>query len=338
MAQEVTLEKFAQTMEEGTVVACLVKVGDKVKTGDVIFEVETDKATIEMESPANGFVKHILVRTGQTVPVDTPIMILGGKNEQVPQSYIDSLKVAAADPTLPAPTQDTQPATPAFKLGAKLPLSRTQKLIGRKMLHSKRQIPCFYLNAGADVTEIVALRTKMNKSAQLKVAYTDFILRAAALALKQYPLMTGQLAGEYIHLADDIDIGLAITVNDDLVAPVVKNVDKKDVRQIAAETQALVAKANGHKLSLAELQGGCMTLSNLGALGIESFTAIVVPGQCSILGVGRITDTCVPANADISVRKLMNLTLSVDHRVVNGAYAAQFLDFLKRLLEEAVNL
>jgi len=150
--------------------------------------------------------------------------------------------------------------------------------------------------------------------------------------------MTGQLAGNVIQLAGAVHVGLAISVPDGLVAPLVKDVNKKDLRQVARDSQALVERARSDKLDLSDLEGGCITVSNLGAFGIESFIPIVVPGQCSILGVGQIADTCVPDNGNILVRKLMNMTLSVDHKVANGAYAAQFLDFTRKLLEDPSSL
>jgi len=298
MAREVRLPQLGQTMEEGTIVNCLVKVGDEVKKGDVIFEIETDKATLEMESPSAGFVKYILVETDQTLPVGVPILVLGDKDEEVAQSFVDSLKV----------------------------------------LQSKREIPCFYLSVKADVTDLVQLRAKLNKTSpakgRMKVAYNDFIIRAVAMGLEKFPIMTGQLAGDSIQLAEAIGIGLAISVPGGLVAPIVKDVNKKDVRQIARDTKALVEKARSNKLAPEDLEGGCFTVSNLGAFEIESFIPIVVPGQCSILGIGQISETCVPQDGNIMVRKLMSMVLSVDHKVTNGAYAAQFLDYVRKLLED----
>jgi len=201
------------------------------------------------------------------------------------------------------------------------------------MLKSKREIPCFYLTVRADVTGLVALRTKMNETGDVKVSYNDFIIKAVAKGLEKYPIMTGQLAGDVIKLADAIHVGLAISVPDGLVAPIVKDVNKKNITQIARDAQALIERARSNKLAPADLEGGCITVSNLGALGVDSFIPIVVPGQCSILGIGKITDTCVPQDGNILERKLMNMTLSVDHKVTNGAYAAQFLDFVRKLLE-----
>ncbi|MHC4510568.1 MAG: 2-oxo acid dehydrogenase subunit E2 [Planctomycetota bacterium] len=185
-----------------------------------------------------------------------------------------------------------------------------------------------------DVTDLVQLRTKLNAAGGLKLSYNDFIMKAVATGLEKYPIMTGQLEGETIRLAETINVGLAISVPDGLVAPILKDVNEKNIQQIARDSQALVEKARGNKLAPTDLEGGCITVSNLGAFGIDNFIPIVVPGQCSILGIGQITDTCVPDNGNILVRKQMNMTLSVDHKVANGAYAAQFLDLVKKMLED----
>ncbi len=413
MAREVKLPQLGQTMEEGTVVNCLVKVGDEVKKGDVIFEIETDKATLEMESPVPGFVKFIVAEVNQTLPVGSVMMILGDRDEQVSMEYVEQLtggKGLAAGavrtpagqvPTTVAPLgatpepgklmgkimasprakklaedlgvdlatikgtgpagkiteQDVQnaatakPAKPATApqparspvattpmaqatLGGAVKVNRLQRITAERMLKSKQEIPCFYLTVKVDMTALMALRAQMNESSDVKVAYNDLIMKAVAAGLEKYPIMTGQLAGDVIKLAGSIHVGLAISVPDGLVAPLVKDVNKKNVRQIARDSQALIERAKNDKLDLSDLEGGCITVSNLGAFGIESFIPIVVPGQCSILGIGRIADTCVPDNGNILVRKLMNMTLSVDHKVANGAYAAQFLDFVKKTLED----
>ncbi|MBN2181214.1 MAG: 2-oxo acid dehydrogenase subunit E2 [Sedimentisphaerales bacterium] len=402
MAKEVRLPQLGQTMEEGTIVNCLVKVGDEVKKGDVIFEIETDKATLEMESPADGFVKHILVNVDETLPVGELLLVLGGKDEDVPQDFVDSLKGGAAAPAEtsqaapsaaaepakaePEPAQPAgkimasprakklaadlgvdlakvtgtgpagkiteqdvkaaaeskpAPAAPAavsqgeIRLGQTIALNRLQKITAERMLKSKREIPCFYLTVRVDVTRLVELRNEMNSSGDVKISYNDFIIKAVATGLEKYPIMTGQLDGENIKLAETINIGLAISVPDGLVAPILKDINKKDIKQISSDSKALIEKARGNKLAPTDLEGGCITVSNLGAFGIDNFIPIVVPGQCSILGIGRITDTCVPDNGNILVRKLMNMTLSVDHKVANGAYAAQFLDFVGKQLANA---
>ncbi|UCD53351.1 MAG: 2-oxo acid dehydrogenase subunit E2 [Phycisphaerales bacterium] len=422
MAKEIKLPQLGQTMEEGTIVNCLVKVGDEVKRGDVIFEVETDKATLEMESPADGVVKHILAQIDQTLLVGAPMMVLGDKDEEVPQSFVDALTGGASTPaaapeapavaapvetvaepeparptgrimasprakrlaaemgvdltrvrgtgpagkitevdirkaaagTAPAPTAQPAPTAPApapapapaaprvpageVRLGSAVPVNRLQRITAERMLKSKQEIPCFYLTVRADVTEMVAKRAQLNATGDVKVAYNDFIIKAVATGLEKFPLMTGQLAGNVIQLVEAVHIGLAISVTDGLVAPLVKDVNKKSLMQIARDSQALIERARNDKLDLSDLEGGCITVSNLGAFGIESFIPIVVPGQCTILGIGQIADTCVPDNGNLLVRKLMNMTLSVDHKVANGAYAAQFLDFVRKLLEDPSSL
>lgn len=338
MAKEIRLPHFGQTMEEGTIVDCPVKVGEEVKRGDCVFEIETDKTTLEMESPIDGFVKYILVEAGQTVPVGEPLMVLGSKDEKVPQSFLDSLKTAvAAKPVrqpVDAPDAEKPGVKAEVKIGKIVPLTKKQKLIADRMLKSKRELPCFYLTVRADVTAIVELRDQLNKTPDVKPTYNDFIIKAVATGLQKFPIMTGQLVGNAINLPSSINIGLAVSTPDGLVVPVVKDVQKKTIMQIAADSAALIEKTRNDKLLLTDLEGACITISNLGAFGIYSFIPIVVPSQCSILGIGQITDVCVPDNGGISIRKAMNMTISVDHKIANGAYAAQFLDFTRKLLED----
>ena len=380
MAKDIRLPRLGESMEEGTIVNWLIKPGDIVKTGDVIFEVETDKATIEVESPAGGFVKDILVDTGYTVPVDTPLLILGEKDEQVDQSFLDEL--SAAIPARAAATEETgahhshvfasqrahelaeelgvdlttitpstgtariveadvrhaagiDPIAPGKPLrpGQTIPLTRLQKITAQRMVHSKRNIPCFYLNAKIDVTELLERMQNLNEASDRKISINDFLIRAIAIALKRYPVMTGQLGDDCIHLPGSIGIGLAITRDDGLVSPTIKDPDKMNLPQTAEYTQNLIERARTNKLTLDDLDGACITISNLGSFGVESCIPIVVPGQCSIIGIGTIIDTCVPSRKDVKVRKIMAMTISVDHKVANGADAAQFLDFIKKTLE-----
>ena len=401
MAKEVRLPQLGQTMEEGTIVSCMVGIGDEVKKGDVIFEIETDKATLEMESPADGFVKYILAEVDQTLLVGDILLVLGKRDEEVPQSFVDSLKaetpavkapVAAAPDSVEsqapqaktakkpskviasprakklakelgvdlanvagtgpagkiteqdvqniASSETTEPAetTGEVKFGAAIPVNRLQKITAKKMLQSKQEIPCYYLSVKADVTNLVELRNKLNQAGEVKISYNDFIIKAVAIGIERFPIMAGQMVGDTIKLAKSINIGLAISVPDGLVAPTIKDVQKKGVKEIANDSNVLIAKAVNSNLSPADLEGGCITVSNLGGFGIDAFIPIVVPGQCSILGIGRITDTAVPVDGKILVRKLMSMILSVDHKVANGAYAAQFLDVVKKSLEEPSSL
>jgi pyruvate dehydrogenase E2 component (dihydrolipoamide acetyltransferase) len=352
MAKEVRLPKFGDTMEEGTIVDCKVSVGGHVKSGDVLFDVETDKATLEIESPADGFVKQIIVQVGGSYRIETPLLILGEKDERVSDEFLRSLK--ASTPTTPTIAKSRPakrdkisdlpvpiPVLPQdLKLGQTIPVSKLQKITSEKMLRSKREIPCFYLNVRADVTDLVAYRAKLNKTSETEVAYNDFIIKAIAIGLEKFPIMTGQIDGDDIELAKTIGVGLAISTPEGLIAPIVKDPDKKTVAEIARYSRQLIERTKNNQLTLVDLEGGCITVSNLGAFGVDSFIPIVVPGQCSILGIGKIAETCVPAGDTpdtLGVRKMMNMTLSVDHKVANGGYAAQFLDFVKKTLEDPAN-
>lgn len=414
-AKVVRLQKLGQTMEEGTVVTALVKDGDNVKRGDVVFEIETDKATLEMTSNFEGVVKAMLVAEGDVIAVDAPMIILGNADTQITDAMIASVKgvsAAPADKAAPvaqapvqapvavepevkivaaaakadkvfatprakmtaselgvdistvaakdgalriveadvrkaamapkaaaapaaAPAAKAAPAAPAaeFKLGQTIPITRMQKVVGERMVQSKRDIPCFYLNTTVDMTELVNFRAQFNKTSAVKVSFNDYIVKAMALGCKQFPIMAGQLEGSNIRVAEHINVGLAISVTDGLVAPMCKDADTKSMVELAASNVAMIDRAKNGKLSPDELTGGCITLSNLGAFGVDWFIPIVVPGQCSIIGVGRIKDTLVPQDGNILVRKLMSMTISVDHKVANGAYAAQYLDYVRKLLE-----
>jgi pyruvate dehydrogenase E2 component (dihydrolipoamide acetyltransferase) len=339
-------------MEEGTIVDCKVSIGDHVKSGDVLFDVETDKATLEIESPADGYVKRIMVEVGGSYRIETPLLILGEKDEQVSDEFLRSLK--ASTPTTPTIAKSRPakrekindlpmpiPVLPQdLKLGQTIPVSKLQKITSEKMLRSKQEIPCFYLNVRADVTDLVAYRAKLNKAGETEVAYNDFIIKAIAIGLEKFPIMTGQIDGDDIKLARAIGVGLAISTPEGLIAPIVKDPDKKTIPEIARYSRQLVEKAKNNQLTLEDLEGGCITVSNLGPFGVDSFIPIVVPGQCSILGIGKIADVFVPAGDTpdtLGVHKMMNMTLSVDHKVANGGYAAQFLDFLKKTLEDPAN-
>ena len=357
MAQEVRLPKLGQSMKEGTIVDIFIKEGDAIRQGDNIFEVETDKATLQLESPLSGHVKKILVADEQTIPVDAAIMIIGDSDEQIDPDYIDSLRInspeIAAQPEVifsqvpVASPADFQSATvfsasgdtTDFKPGSSYRLSRLQRITGQRMLQSKRHIPCFYLTTAADVTAAVEFRKQLNQNSDAPdITFNDMIIRAIAISLSQFPVMTGRLTGDCVTLAESMNIGFAVAVDSDVVAPVIKDADCKSLRQIADEMERLIAKAQTGKLLLDDLECSCISLSNLGAFGVDSFIPIVIPGQCSIIGAGRIKDTPAFSGKELKMTKSMNMTISVDHRIANGADAAQFLDTIKKHIEHPDSL
>ena len=370
MAKEVTLPKLGESMQEGTLLRMRVQIGDEVAPGDILYEIETDKATLEVESADSGFVRAILVEACHTVPVGTPMLVLGAADEDVslclerlretagassvagsrsraPSSVqliahklgVDLSAVSSAEAirTVEADLWHTasekRKPVSEYRLGQKIPLTNLQKVIAERMVYSKQNIPCFYLNVRVDMTRVIALREKLNRPSEEDISFNDIILRALALSIQHYPIMTGRLAGDYIRLADRIDIGLAISTAQGLVAPIVKDCCGKTLSQISRACKELVLRVQNNTLTLEDLQGGCMTVSNLDGSGVDSFIPIVVPGQTSILGIGSIQDAVLPSDAGPETRKVMNMTLSVDHKVVNGAEAAQFLDYVKKMLE-----
>jgi pyruvate dehydrogenase E2 component (dihydrolipoamide acetyltransferase) len=215
----------------------------------------------------------------------------------------------------------------------RIPLTRIQKLISQRMLQSKLTKPCFYIESRADVTELMALRIKLGKSLGVKITSNAFFIRVLALAAKEYPIMVGKPDGAHIKLADAINVGFAVNSPQGLIVPVIKDADKKDLAEISRQEKLLTEKARSNKLALVEMEGQTVALSNLGVYGIDSFLGIVPPPTSTILCVGNVVRTVVPADGQIVVRKLTGLSLAVDHRIINNVYAAEFLNFIVEHLQ-----
>jgi pyruvate dehydrogenase E2 component (dihydrolipoamide acetyltransferase) len=356
MAQEVRLPQLGKAMTQATIVRLLVGLNQSVGKGQILCELETDKATLELESPADGMIKHIFCVPEQTLPIHTPLFVIAQANETTPadslkklQTEFDSLlaslksnaseKISSAADAAHPIAEWVEPARTSFHNGKKIPLTRRQRIIADKMLASKQHIPCFYLNIRVDVTNMAELLGQLNRTAADQYAVGDFIFAALARGMKHYPIMTGRLGQNCIILAPTIDIGVVIATENGTVAPVVRDVGSKTLEQISACRRDLTQRAKNDTLTPDDLTDGCITVSDLGEVGVDSFIPIVIPGQCSIMGVGRIFESPVPSGKEeISIRKMMNLNLSIDHRIANGADAAQFLDFVKKQLEHPAEL
>ncbi len=219
-----------------------------------------------------------------------------------------------------------------------IPLTRIQRLIGQRMLQSKAEKPCFYLESKADVTELMSLRPELRKSLGVKITTNAFYIRVLALAVRKYPLTVGRFNGDSIKIADSINVGFAVNAPQGLVVPVIKAADQKTLAEIAHLEQALTDKARDNKLTLEEMEGETIALSNLGAYGIDSFIGIVPPPASTILAVGNVVQTAVVENGSITSRKMVTLNLAADHRVIDGAYAAQFLSFIAEQLQNPQQL
>lgn len=231
------------------------------------------------------------------------------------------------------------PAEPGAKSKKhRIPLTRIQKLICRRMLESKRTKPCFYLEAKADVTELMAMRPKLRKTFGVRITTNAFYIHALALAAQEYPLTVGTLDGDCIKIAERLNVGFAVNAPQGLVVPVVKDADEKALPEIAREEALLTDKARDNKLTLEDIEGETIALSNLGAYGTDSFIGIVPPPTSTIISVGNVIHTVAPMNGEMPERKLVSLTVAADRRVVNEIYAARFLGFIKGHLQNPQEL
>lgn len=420
-----TMPKLSPTMEEGTIAKWCKKEGDFVKSGDVLIQVATDKATVEHSALDEGFLRKILIKEGESAIVNQPIAIFTEKKEesiegykpegqapeiaQVKPALLESVakEAAAAKPvvatgamTQPAfvpepplahysfsgPTGEVEgriPASPLSKKIAKekgidlstikgtgphgrimsrdldlgqpatsvtfgrretpsitpgtyeeIPLSHVRKIIGQRLQESKTFIPHFYTMQEIQADSMVRLRTELS-SVGLKVSYNDFVLRASALALRDHPNVNSGFnsVNQSIIRFKTIDISVAVSVSTGLITPIIRHADFKNLGQLSSEMKVLAVKARDGKLMREEYTGGSFTVSNLGMYGISEFVAIINPPQAAILAVGGIEDRAVVKEGQVVAGKTMRVTLSADHRVLDGADAAKFLKTLQKYLE-----
>jgi pyruvate dehydrogenase E2 component (dihydrolipoamide acetyltransferase) len=220
----------------------------------------------------------------------------------------------------------------------KIPLTRIQKLISERMSQSKRTMPCFYIESKADVTELMAIRPKLRKSLGVKVTTNAFYIRALGLAVRQFPLMAGKLFGENIRIAERVNVGFAVNAPQGLVVPVVKDADKKTLAEIAREEKLLTDLARDNQLTLVDMEGETVALSNLGIYDIDSFLGIVPPPASAILAVGNVVPMVVRKDGEFLARKILSMSLAVDSRIINEPYAARFLSFIKEQLQNPQQL
>ena len=224
------------------------------------------------------------------------------------------------------------------KTETRIPMSRIQKLIGERMLESKRTKPCCYVGIKADTTELMDSRHELKKRLGVKITSNAFYIKALGLAVKEFPLMVGSLQGDSIKIADSVNVGFAVSAPHGLVVPVVKEADKKSLAEIATLEKELTDKARSNKLTLDEITGETIGLSNLGVYDIDSFIGIVPPPATTILAVGNTLRTAVPQNGQVVIRKITDLTIAVDSRIVPDPYAAKFLARLAELLQGPTQL
>lgn len=447
MAQAVIFPKLGQTMEEGAIVKWLKKEGDPVAKGDLLFEIETDKANLEVESFFEGFLLKIYVKEGITVPVNTVVGYVGAKGEKVPdqppKAEAAPAPAAAASPapvqiapppvvaasSKPVPVAEPLPVpviarpTPvaAVPVAAKLlisprakalakaccinparitgtgpngrivekdvqaylessgynnlritptakrlaaekeidvltvrgsgdagrimvediertlkrkpvPLSRMRQVIARRLVESKQTIPHFYVTVKADITELMRFRAEL-KEKGLNYSVNDFVLEAVILSLEEFPVVNSTTDGTSIAWRGDVDLGMAVSIDTGLVVPVLRAAQTLSLKELHTQAKALAEKARSGKLTPDEMTGSSFSISNMGMLNVDQFTAIINPGESGILAVSSGRQVPAVVNGEIKIRTVMAMTLSADHRIVDGSTGALFVNAIRSKLE-----
>ena len=407
MAEVIRMPKMSDTMTEGVIVSWLKQVGDDIKPGDILAEVETDKATMELENYVKGTLLHIGIPAGGSVPVDALIAIVGQKGDDItallsgasapaaPAAKAEEVKTeTVSTPVVQAPAansstdsrvkasplakkiadekgidinsisgsgdggrivkRDVETYTPASKGASKstvvlptvvgqesfdaAPVSQMRKVIARRLSESKHTAPHFYLTMSINMDKVIEARKAMLEYSPVKISVNDIIIKAVAGALRKNPAANSSWLGDKIRYNHHINIGVAVAIEDGLIVPVVKFADSKSLSHISAEVKELADKAKNKKLQPSEFEGNTFTISNLGMFGIDEFTAIINPPDACILAVGAAKETVIVENGQMKIGQVMKVTLSCDHRVVDGAVGSAFLKTLKELLENPVKL
>ncbi|MDA0303240.1 MAG: pyruvate dehydrogenase complex dihydrolipoamide acetyltransferase [Bacteroidetes bacterium] len=410
MAEIIRMPKLSDTMTEGVVASWLKKVGDEVENGELIAEIETDKATMEFESFFDGVLLHIGVEQGGMAPVDSLLCILGEKGEDIsalleaannetaapetpkapapapapvatvpaPVAATSAPVVAAPAPAIPANGRlkasplarklaeerginvaqipgsgeagrivkrdveafngSTAAAAPGVERFTEVGVSQMRKTIARRLAESKFTAPHFYLTVSIEMDTAMDARKSINDAGEVKVSFNDMVVKAAALALKKHPAVNSSWLEDRIRYNEHVHIGVAVAVEDGLLVPVVRHADGKRLSQIGTEVRALAGKAKDKKLQPSEWEGNTFTISNLGMFGIDEFTAIINAPDACILAVGGINAVPVVRDGAVVPGHVMKVTLSCDHRVVDGASGAAFLQDFKSLLENPVRM
>ncbi|WP_174550598.1 dihydrolipoamide acetyltransferase family protein [Nocardia vermiculata] len=429
---EITMPRLSDTMEDGVVDNWLKQVGDTVTRGEVIAEIETDKALMELEAYDDGVLEQIIVEPGVRVPIGEPIAIVGDGSGAAATAGPGSGSAAAPSPTAPdttaarlgddtapsvpggqspesaaagtrtkssplarkiarelgidiatitgtgpggrvtrrdvesahetgasastapappatpvpaspaAPAPATGPAQPATGEYDEVPLTTIQRVSATRLTESKQQAPHIYLTSAIDVTELFTFRAQVNETLAAagtgKVSVNDLLVKAVAVALRADPAVNVSFAGDTARRHHGVHLGIAVATPAGLLVPVVRDADRKSVSAIAAQTRELAERARDRKLRSEEMSGATFTISNLGMYGIEHFTAVINPPEGAILAVGAATDELRLDDDRVVSRKILRVTMSADHRVIDGAVAAQFLARLKDLIEHPLRI
>ena len=395
MSSKILMPALSPTMTEGVINKWLVKVGDIVKAGDIIAEIETDKATMEVEAVDEGKITHLLdEKAGSQVPVNSVIAIIDGdENESIQNLIIEKEKpkeenkkikedlnldknIQVDQNSIHVKSDDRIKASPLVKKISKeknidlttingsgpggriikrdleshenvkasntninfkhevIEPSTMRKVIAKRTLEAKQQIPHFYLTIESNVGKLIELRKKINENNSVKVSFNDLIVKALAMAMKKNPNTNVYWQDNQIFKLNDIDVSVAVAIDEGLITPIVKKVNSKGLNEISKEIKELAKLAKTNSLKPEQYTGGSITVSNLGMFGISEFAAIISPPQASILAVGKIIQKPVVVNESIEIGHTLKSTLSADHRVLDGAVAGKLLKDFNDIIED----
>jgi pyruvate dehydrogenase E2 component (dihydrolipoamide acetyltransferase) len=416
MAETINMPKLGFDMAEGLLVRWVKQVGETINKGDVLAEIETDKATVEVESPASGVVLQLIVDQGTMVPINAPIAVVGAAGEKVDvKPTTDGPQTSAEPQTAPTPaptpqvsapaeassavdgqssavkasplakkiakdnnvnlasvqgtgpggrvvrkdveaalaggaTFDVRPSTPSVPItnyqlptsveDKVVPTTKLRQAIGRRLVESKQTIPHFYVTHEYKMEMLLEMRKQINAylPENEKVSVNDFIIKAAALTLRQFPNLNATIKGNEVIQFGHVNVGVAVTVPGGLMTVVVKDADQKSLRQISGEVKSMAARAREGKVKPEDVDGSTFSTSNLGMYDVEEFIAIVNPPEAAILAIGSAKEIPVVENGQVKIGSRMKVTISVDHRVSDGAEAAQFMQALAGFLENPVRI
>jgi pyruvate dehydrogenase E2 component (dihydrolipoamide acetyltransferase) len=383
MASRVVMPKLTDTMEEGVIIKWYKREGDKVESGDLLAEIETDKAVMDLEAYASGVMRKILAPAESKVPAGALIAVIAREDEDItailkepmPVTTPKTIPAPGAAPSAPAPRpvsageavisprarqmaheagldlatiqgtgpdgliterdvkaalEKKAPAEAAFEVKEPSTMRRT---IARRMTLSKQTAPHFYITMEIDMERAMTLKNQMEGQGT-KLTVTDLLIRAAALTLREFPHINAAYVDEKIRYYKGIHIGLAVGLEEGIITPVLREADRKTLTQIASESRELIERAKARKLMPEDYTGSTFSLSNLGMFEVDHFIAIIQPGEGAVLAVGSVREMPVAEGGQMKVGKRMKVTLSCDHRVIDGLQAAQFLQAFKKRLEQ----
>jgi len=385
------MPKLTDTMEEGIVVEWKKKEGDPVQAGDIIAEIETDKAVMDLEAFASGILRKVMAREGETVKAGALIGVIGEADEDITAAASDSIAASAAvktaSPKAPPPVSRAaggsrieEPRTIAsprakalaaergidlstvqgtgpegriveddvvkaagvdqttMPAGTDQPLSQMRKAIARATSHSKAPVPHFYLTVDIAMEKAEQFRNQFKQDRRVHPSITDLIIKTAALALARHPQINVSYTGTAIRRYATIDIGIVVGLDDGLISPVLKNCGAKSLEQISTESRELIERARSKRLQPPEYAGATFSISNLGMYDVANFIAVLMPPQAACIAVSAVRDAAVVENGGVRAGRRMSVTLSCDHRALDGMQAAQFLKEFKRILEHPQEL